>query len=68
MLDSEDFDPVAYVAAAAPAVGLRLDAAQQERVAAALALVIRTAAPALAVPLAPEDEPAPVYCLPGSQS
>lgn len=61
MLDPERFDPAAHVASAAPMVGLSLDAARQARVAAALALVIRTAAPALAVPLEPEDEPAPVY-------
>jgi hypothetical protein len=60
MLDPE-FDPAAHVAAAAPMVGLKLDAARQAKVAAALALVVRTAAPALAVALAPSDEPAPVF-------
>ena len=49
MLDPDRFDPAAHVAAAAPAVGLALDAARQARVAAALALVVRIAAPAFAV-------------------
>ncbi|GGC53619.1 hypothetical protein GCM10011504_34960 [Siccirubricoccus deserti] len=61
MLDPETFDPAAHVAAAGPAVGLALDAARQARVAAALALVIRIAAPALAVSLPIEAEPAPVF-------
>ena len=61
MLDPERFDPAAHVAAAAPLVGLRLDAARQAQVAAALAMVVRTAAPALAIPLDPADEPAPVF-------
>jgi hypothetical protein len=61
MLDAERFDPAAHVAAAAPLVGLRLDAERQARVAAALALVARIAAPALAVPVTESDEPAPVY-------
>lgn len=51
----------AYVAATAPLVGLTLDAERQARVTAALALVIRTAAPAFAVPITPATEPAPVY-------
>jgi Protein of unknown function (DUF4089) len=61
MLDAERFDPAAHVAAAAPLVGLRLDAERQARAAAALALVARIAAPALAVPVTESDEPAPVY-------
>jgi hypothetical protein len=61
MPDPEGFDPAAYVAAVAPAVGLALDAARQARVAAALALVARIAAPALAVRLDEAAEPAPVY-------
>ena len=61
MIDPDRFDPAAHVAAAAPAVGLVLDAARQAQVAAAFALVARIAGPALAVPLAPEDEPAPVF-------
>jgi hypothetical protein len=61
MLDPDRFDPAAYVAAAAPLVGLALDADRQARVAAALALVVRVAAPALAIPVTPADEPAPVF-------
>ncbi|MCO6418155.1 DUF4089 domain-containing protein [Siccirubricoccus sp. KC 17139] len=61
MLDTERFDPAAHVAAAAPAVGLALDATRQARVAAALALVVRIAGPALAVDLPVEAEPAPVF-------
>ena len=61
MLDPKQFDPAAYVAAAAPAVGLALDATRQAQVAAAFALVARIAAQALAVPLTEADEPAPVY-------
>lgn len=57
----DHFDPVAYVAAVAPALGLALDAERQARVAAALALVVRVAAPALALPLDEAAEPAPVY-------
>jgi Protein of unknown function (DUF4089) len=61
MLDPDRFDPAAHVAAAAPAVGLALDPARQVRVAAALALVVRVAAPALAVALDTTVEPAPVF-------
>lgn len=61
MPDPDPFDPAAYVAAVAPTVGLSLDAARQAKVAAALALVVRIAAPALAVPLAETAEPAPVF-------
>ena len=57
----EPFDPAAHVAAAAPLVGLALDAARQARVAAAFALVASIAAPALAVPLELAMEPAPVF-------
>jgi hypothetical protein len=61
MLDPDHFDPAAYVAATAPAMGLALDAGRQARVAAALALVARIAAPALRLPLTETAEPAPVY-------
>lgn len=54
-------DAAAHVAAAAPLVGLTLDANRQARVAEAFALVARIAAPALAVPLEPAMEPAPVF-------
>ena len=58
MIDLEHFDPAAYVAAAAPSVGLRLTAERQARVAAALALVVKVAAPALAHPVPESAEPA----------
>ena len=61
MPNPDRFDPAAYVAAVAPAVGLSLDAARQAQVAAALALVVRIAAPAFAVALDETAEPAPVY-------
>jgi len=61
MLDPDRFNPAAHVAAAAPAVGLVLDAERQARVAAAFALVVRIATPALSVPLDETDEPAPVF-------
>ncbi len=61
MIDPDRFDPLAYVAAVAPAMGLALDAARLEAVAAALALVARVAAPALAYVLDAETEPAPVF-------
>ena len=58
MIDPEAFDPAAHVAAVAPAVGLRLSPERQARVAAALALVVRVAAPALAFPVPECAEPA----------
>jgi hypothetical protein len=61
MLDPDRFNPAAHVAAAAPAVGLVLDAERQARVAAAFVLVVRIAAPVLAVPLVETVEPAPVF-------
>lgn len=61
MLDPETLDTAALVAAAAPLVGLHLTAEREAQVAEALKLVVRTALPALQVPVAPEEEPAPVY-------
>jgi hypothetical protein len=58
MLDPEKFDPAAYVAAVAPAVGLVLSAERQARVAAALALVVKVGAPALQRPVPEATEPA----------
>ena len=57
----EPFDPAAHVAAAAPLAGLTLDPVRQARVATAFALVATIAAPALAVPLEPAMELAPVF-------
>ena len=58
MTDLDAFDPAAYVAAVAPAVGLKLSPERQVRVAAALALVVKVAAPALAFPVPESAEPA----------
>jgi len=57
----EAFDPAAYVPAAAALQALNLDAAETHRVAAAFALVMRFAAPALDWPVGPETDPAPVF-------
>lgn len=61
MIDPDAFDPAAHVAAVAPAVGLRLSPERQARVAAALALVVRVAAPALAFPVPESAEPAAMF-------
>jgi hypothetical protein len=61
MMDPDRFDPAAHVAAAAPAVGLLLDAARQAQVAAALALVVRVGLPALRTVVPETTEPAPVF-------
>jgi hypothetical protein len=61
MIDPDRFDPAAYVAAVAPAMGLRFSPERAQAVSAALALVARVAAPALTRPAPPEAEPAPVF-------
>jgi hypothetical protein len=61
MIDTDRFDTQAFVDAAAPAIGLVLDPARGRAVAEALRLIARIGAPALAIPLAPEDQPAPVF-------
>lgn len=61
MLDPDRFDLAAHVAGAAPAVGLVLDMDRQARVAAAFALVVRIATPALKISLPETVEPAPVF-------
>lgn len=61
MLDPKTFDPGAYVAAVAPAVGLTLSAERQARVAAALALVARVGAAALHRPVPESAEPAAMF-------
>jgi len=61
MIDTHRFDPAAYVAAAAPAVGLRLSPERARAVSEALALVARVAAPALTRAVPPQAEPAPVF-------
>lgn len=61
MLDPDHFDPAAYVAAAAAAVGLDLPPDRQRDVAAAFALIVRVVSPALAFKVPAEVEPAPVF-------
>ena len=54
----ETFDPDAYVAAVAPAMGLRLTASEAREVAAQLTRIHGFARLVLDFELAPEDEPA----------
>ena len=54
-------DPLAYVTAAAPTVGLQLPPERIKAVADAFALVARLGAPALDFPVPAEAEPAPVF-------
>jgi hypothetical protein len=61
MIDPDRLDAVRYVQETAPLVDLALTPEQVERVAAALAVAVRIGAPALAVELPPETEPAPVF-------
>ncbi len=61
MIDPETFDPAAYVAAAAPAIGLSLTPERAAEIAAAFALVVRIATPALCLALPAHIEPAPVF-------
>jgi glycine cleavage system regulatory protein len=61
MIDTETFDPLAYVTAAAPAVGLRLTEAHLAELAEAFALVVRIGGPAFAMAVPADVEPAPVF-------
>ncbi len=61
MIDPESFDPAAYVAAVAPAVGLKLSPERQARVAASLALVGKVGAAALLRPVPESAEPAAMF-------
>ena len=61
MIDADHFDAHAFVAAAAPAVGLHLDAGRRRAVAEALILVARIGGPAFAVAVAADEQPAPVF-------
>jgi len=61
MPDPDTFDPLAYVAATAPAMGIHLTQVRQAEVAEAFALVMRIAAPALDLTIDRSDEPAPVF-------
>jgi len=61
MIDYEKIDPLAYVTAAAPLIGLNLSEDRLKEVAEAFALVIRMAKPALDAPVTLDAEPAPVF-------
>lgn len=56
-----DIDPLAYVTAMAPALGFDLSAERNVEVAAAFAVVLRVAAPALAMTVPVQTEPAAVF-------
>ncbi len=61
MIDTDVFNPSAYVAAVAPAIGFSFTAEQAEDVAAALTLVVIIAGPALRLAVPAAAEPAPVF-------
>ena len=61
MIHTDRFDPAAYVAAVAPAMGLHFTPERARAVSEALALVVRVAAPALTHTVPGETEPAPVF-------
>jgi hypothetical protein len=61
MIDHENFDTRAYVAAAAPLIGLHLSDERLDQVAEAFALVIRIAKPALDAAVPDDSQPAPVF-------
>ena len=54
-------DPEAYLEQASPLVGIPIDAAYREGVVRNLALIARMAELVMSFPLAPTDEPAPVF-------
>ncbi len=61
MIDYEEIDPLGYVTAAAPLIGLKLSQDRLKEVAEAFALVIRMAKPALDAVVPADAEPAPVF-------
>ncbi len=61
MIDQENFDARAHVAAMAPAIGLRLDAERQAKVVFQFNLMARIAGAALNKPVPEHVEPAPVF-------
>jgi hypothetical protein len=61
MIDPDHFDPLAYVTAAAPTVGLQLSPERLATLAEAFALVVRVGAPALNMDVPDDAEPAPVF-------
>ncbi len=56
-----DIDPLDYVTAMAPALGFDMSPERAREVADAFAVVLRVAAPALAMTVPVEVEPAPVF-------
>lgn len=61
MLDPDRLDPLAYVAAMAPALGFDLPPERLAELAEAFALVVRIAQPALRQAVPADVEPAPVF-------
>lgn len=61
MIDTKNFDALAYVTAVAPSVGLNLPAARLAELAEAFTLVMAVGAPALAMDVLADAEPAPVF-------
>jgi hypothetical protein len=57
----QEFDPLAYVTAIAPAVGIDLSPERARQVADAFAVVMWVAGPALAMDVPADIEPAPVF-------
>jgi hypothetical protein len=60
MID-DDFEAAAYVAAAAPSIGLKLPPQRMAEIAAAFALVVRMARPALECELPENVQAAPIF-------
>jgi hypothetical protein len=58
---AEDFDPLAFVTATAPALGMRFTPERLAELAEAFALVMRVGMPALTQAVPPDAEPAPVF-------
>ena len=58
---ADDFDTLAFVTAACPAVGFSFAPARLVELSEAFALIMRVAAPALALQVPDAAEPAPVF-------
>ena len=61
MIDPTRLDPLAYVTAACPAMGLSFPDPRLVDLAEAFALVMRVSLPALQMSVPPDAEPAPVF-------
>ncbi len=61
MIDTKNFNALAYVTATAPSVGIDLPPARLAEIAEAFSLVMTVGAPALSMNVAPKAEPAPVF-------